>query len=231
MRKIFLVLGAVLIVSGLSGSVSAQTTGNQYPTKPADAATINDIQGQVRGGYFQENGLRQDAGGVSQNPNGAANILKNSNDQQKIVVVGALPDATVNNDKNVPWFGLVIFLAVMLAPLVLILNMLKRANEQKLALASTANVSSSLKEVTEPAKANKKQKPETTTSASAEPDAEVVVVQEEVSEEVIIIEDKDDEKTATEAKQAVAIKADKKSIPLKPKKHKKKSKKGKKKKK
>ena len=222
MRKIFLVLGAVLIVSGLSASVSAQTTGNQYPTKPADAATINDIQGQVRGGYFQENGLRQDAGGVSQNPNGAANILKNSNDQQKIVVVGALPDATVNNDKNVPWFGLVIFLAVMLAPLVLILNMLKKANEQKKALATTGPVSVSELETNE-VSVSKVAVEEATEEAEATTEAKL----EEVSEEKPL--DNTVEETVTpETEKPVVVKAEKKSIP---KKHKKKSKKGKKKKK
>mgnify|MGYP003604710754 CR=1 FL=1 len=225
MRKIFLVLGAVLIVSGLSASVSAQTTGNQYPTKPADAATINDIQGQVRGGYFQENGLRQDAGGVSQNPNGAANILKNSNDQQKIVVVGALPDATVNNDKNVPWFGLVIFLAVMLAPLVLILNMLKKANEQKKALATTGPVSVSELETNE-VSVSKVAVEEATEEAEATTEAKL----EEVSEEKPL--DNTVEETVTpETEKPVVVKAEKKSIPKKPKKHKKKSKKGKKKKK
>ena len=225
MRKIFLVLGGVLLIGGLSGSVSAQTTGSQYPTKPADAATINDIQGQVRGGYFQENGLRQDAGGVSQNPNGAANILKNSNDQQKIVVVGALPDATVNNDKNVPWFGLVIFLAVMLAPLVLILNMLKKANEQKKALATTGPVSVSELETNE-VSVSKVAVEEATEEAEATTEAKL----EEVSEEKPL--DNTVEETVTpETEKPVVVKAEKKSIPKKPKKHKKKSKKGKKKKK
>ncbi len=225
MRKIFLVLGGVLIVGGLSGGVSAQTTGSQYPTKPADAATINDIQGQVKGGYFQENSLKQDAGGVSQNPSGSADILKNSNDQQKIVVVGALPEANVTNDKNIPWVGLFIFLVVMVAPLVIIINMLKKANEQKKALATTGPVSVSELETNE-VSVSEVAVEEATEEAEATTEAEL----EEVSEEKPV-DNKVEETTTPETEKQAVVKAEKKSIPKKPKKHKKRSKKGKKKKK
>jgi hypothetical protein len=227
MRKIFLVLGGVLIIGGLSGSVSAQTTGNQYPTKPADAAGINEIQGQVRGGYFQENSLKQDAGGVSQNPNGSASILKNSDGTQKIVVVGALPEANGTNDKNIPWVGLIIFLAVMLAPLVLIVNMLKKTNEQKRAMATTASVSASQPETKQVSESKTEAEPATEAPENTtEPKPELKETVEENP-----VDDVAEETAAPETEKPVLTKVEKKSIPKKPKKHKKKSKKGKKKKK
>ena len=229
MRKIFLVLGGVLIIGGLSGSVSAQTTGNQYPTKPADAAGINEIQGQVRGGYFQENGLKQDAGGVSQNPNGSASILKNSDGTQKIVVVGALPEANGANDKNIPWVGLIIFLAVMLAPLVLIVNMLRKTNEQKRAMATTASASTSQLETKRVSESENKVEVEPVAEApetTSEPGSEVEEVLEDDTADNLT-----EATTTPETGKPVLAKVDKKSIPKKPKKHKKKSKKGKKKKK
>ena len=225
MRKIFLVLGGVLIIGGLSGSVSAQTTGNQYPTKPADAAGINQIQGQVRGGYFQENGLKQDAGGVSQNPNGSASILKNSDGTQKIVVVGALPEANGANDKNIPWVGLIIFLAVMLAPLVLIVNMLRKTNEQKRVLATNASASVSQPETKQVSESKVQAEP-----AAEEPETAAGSEVEEVLEDDTA-DNLTEATTTPETGKPVLAKVDKKSIPKKPKKHKKKSKKGKKKKK
>jgi hypothetical protein len=126
MKKILLSLGALAFLV-LVPQISLAQAVNTYPnTAPEDAAKINDIQGQVNSSYFQNNSLKQDATGVSQNPDGAANILKNSNDSQSIKVTGPAPtEDSPSNNKDVPVIGLIIFLIIMIAPIVLIINMLK----------------------------------------------------------------------------------------------------------
>lgn len=144
MKKILLSLGALAFLV-LVPQISLAQAVNTYPnTAPEDAAKINDIQGQVNSSYFQNNSLKQDATGVSQNPDGAANILKNSNDSQSIKVTGPAPtEDSPSNNKDVPVIGLIIFLIIMIAPIVLIINML-RSNNKKIALSETTDNTSEL---------------------------------------------------------------------------------------
>ncbi len=140
MKKILFVLGGLVILS-LSTQVALAQDVNTYPnTTPEDAAKINDIQGQVNSSYFQNNSLKQDATGVSQNPDGAANLLKNSTDQQTIKVTGPIPTAdNATDNKDVPVIGLIIFLLVMIAPIVLIINMLKSNKKEVATEPATVN--------------------------------------------------------------------------------------------
>ena len=144
MKKILLSLGALAFLV-LVPQISLAQAVNTYPnTAPEDAAKINDIQGQVNSSYVQNNSLKQDATGVSQNPDGAANILKNSNDSQSIKVTGPAPtEDSPSNNKDVPVIGLIIFLIIMIAPIVLIINML-RSNNKKIALSETTDNTSAL---------------------------------------------------------------------------------------
>jgi cytoskeletal protein RodZ len=126
MKKMLFILGGLVIIS-LGSPIAWAQDVNTYPnTAPEDAAKINDIQGQVNSSYFQNNSLRQDATGVNQNAEGTANLLKNSTDQQTIQVTGPVPSPdNATNDSDIPVFGLIIFLLIMIAPIVLIINMLR----------------------------------------------------------------------------------------------------------
>ena len=142
MKKYFLLIGGVLLFAvALSGTTFAQTTNNnQYPTKPADAATINDIQGQVGRSYFQDNSLKQGAGNVSEG-GGTGNLLKNTDGTQVVVVTGPVPteDNAGSNQKNIPWVGLIIFALVIVAPLVIIFNMIKDLRTQNPVVEGASN--------------------------------------------------------------------------------------------
>ena len=136
MKKLLFV--GVLAFFAFIPQISLAQAVNTYPnTAPEDAAKINDIQGQVNSSYFQNNALKQDATGVTQNSDGAANLLKNSNDSQSIKVTGPAPtEDNATKDKEIPVIGLVIFLLIMIAPIVLIINMLK--NNKKTAEESVS---------------------------------------------------------------------------------------------
>lgn len=133
MKKFIIALGGALVVVTASSNYAFALTSSTYSAPaPADAAKINDIQGQVGNSYFQDNSLNQGASNVSKGAgSGAAGLLKNSNDQQVIVVTGPTPTADPDiNNKKVPWVGLFIFLLIIIAPLVLIANMLKDLRRQ-----------------------------------------------------------------------------------------------------
>jgi len=211
MKKYFLLIGGVLLFAvALSGTTLAQTNNNQYPTKPADAATINDIQGQVGRSYFQDNSLKQGAGNVSEG-GGTSNLLKNTDGNKVVVVTGPIPteDNAGSNQKNIPWVGLIIFALVIVAPLVIIFNMIKDLRTQNPVAEGASNNSDDDIEVEE-------------MIATEEETTEDTEEEVEVAEEEVVNEDneaeateKQDEKPVTEAKTT----------------NKKKSKKGKKKKK
>jgi len=148
MKKYFLLIGGVLLFAvSLSGTTFAQTNNNQYPTKPADAATINDIQGQVGRSYFQDNSLKQGAGNVSEG-GGTGNLLKNTDGNQIVVVTGPVPteDNAGKSQSNIPWVGLFIFALVIVAPLVIIFNMIKDIRTQAPATVESENDSSEIEE-------------------------------------------------------------------------------------
>ncbi len=149
MKKYFLLIGGVLLFAvALSGTTFAQTTNNnQYPTKPADAATLNDIQGQVGSSYFQDNSLKQGAGNVSEG-GGTSNLLKNTDGNKVVVVTGPIPteDNAGTNQKNIPWVGLFIFALIIVAPLVIIFNMIKDLRSQTPATEGFENDSNEIEE-------------------------------------------------------------------------------------
>lgn len=196
MKKYFLLIGGVLLFAvALSGTTFAQTTNNsQYPTKPADAATLNDIQGQVGSSYFQDNSLKQGAGNVSEG-GGTSNLLKNTDGNKIVVVTGPIPteDNAGSNQKNIPWLGLIIFALVIVAPLVIIFNMIKDLRSQKPVAEDESNDSEDDIEVEEMVATE-----EETTEDTEE---EVEVAEEEVSEEADIKEvEKPAEKPVTATK-------------------------------
>ncbi len=148
MKKYFLLIGGVLLFAvSLSGTTFAQTNNNQYPTKPADAATLSDIQGGVGGSYFQDNSLKQGAGNVSEG-GGTGNLLKNTDGNQIVVVTGPVPteDNAGKGQSSIPWVGLFIFALVIVAPLVIIFNMIKDIRAQAPATVESENDSSEIEE-------------------------------------------------------------------------------------
>ena len=134
MRKVLLASGGSLLLILAPSLSQAQTTNSQnYPQKPSDAAGINEIQGQVSNTYFQNNSLKQGAGNVSQGSgSGAADLLKNSTDQQTISVTGASPskESTTESNQRISLWAVFAFILIIAAPLILILNMLKNLKSQ-----------------------------------------------------------------------------------------------------
>lgn len=124
MKKLWIsligVFGVLTIYSLPVFAIATPYTG----TKPADAATTKDIQGQSSSSsLYQNNNLKQDAGNMSSGTSsGSADILKNSNNMQILRVTGAPanPDSLDDTGKKIPWFGIVVLAGIMVVPLVII---------------------------------------------------------------------------------------------------------------